>query len=60
MSNSTRNGIGLFVLGIIGVFYITGELFTEFSVGWYTSIGLSLVASSVGLMLLWKKGKDAR
>lgn len=60
ISNNTRIGIGLFILGIIGIFYIADELFAELSVSWYATVLLSLVASSVGLVLLWKKGKRER
>jgi hypothetical protein len=59
-SNSIRNGIGLFVLGIIGIFYIADTLFAELSTAWYATILLSLITSSVGLVLLWKKGKHER
>ncbi len=55
MSITLRIGIGLFVLGIVGFFYIADKLFVELSGLWYSTIIASLIMAAVGLVLLWKE-----
>lgn len=64
MSITLRIGIGLFVLGLVGFFYIADTLFVELSGLWYSTIIASLIVAVVGLALLWKewglKGRKSR
>jgi len=55
MSITLRIGIALFVLGLVGFFYLADKLFVEFSGLWYSTIIVSLVMAAVGLVLLWKE-----
>ena len=55
MSVTLRIGIGLFVLGIVGILYIADKLFVEPSGLWYSTIIVSLIMATVGLVLLWKE-----
>ena len=52
MSKMLKISIGLFVLGIIGLFYIA-DLCVEHSVLWYSVIIVSLILLIVGLIILW-------
>ena len=55
MSVTLRISIALFVLGVVGFFYIADKLFVEFSGLWYSTMIVSLVMAVVGLALLWKE-----
>ncbi|MFC2036112.1 hypothetical protein ACFLUJ_08365 [Chloroflexota bacterium] len=55
MSTTVQIGIGLFVLGIVGFFFIADKLFVELSGLWYSTIVAFLVIAIVGLALLWKE-----
>ncbi len=55
MSRALRIGTGLFVLGIVGLFYIADKLFVQLSGLWYSTIIASLIMAVVGLVLLWKE-----
>ncbi len=52
MSKMLKISIGLFILGMIGLFYIT-DLCVEYSVLWYSVIIVSLILIIVGLIMLW-------
>ncbi len=52
MSKTLKIGIGLFVLGIIGFFYIS-DLYVRNSALWYSVIIVSLIMAIVGLILFW-------
>ena len=55
MSRALRIGIGLFVLGVIGVFYLADELFPSYSGAWNGTVIISLIMAAIGLLLLWKE-----
>ena len=55
MSITVRIGIVLFVLGVVGFFYIADKLFVEPSGPWYSTMIASLIMAAVGLALLWKE-----
>ena len=52
MPKTLKISIGLFILGIIGFFYIS-ELCVEYSIPWYAVMIVSLVMITVGVVLLW-------
>lgn len=60
ITGNIQLGIGLFILGIIGIFYLADKFFMGYSAGWYVTIIVSLVISGTGLVMLWKKGKHER
>ena len=55
MSITVRIGIGLFIVGVVGVFYIADKLFVPHSGFWYSVLITSLIMATVGLGLVWKE-----
>ncbi len=55
MAMTLRIGIVLFVLGVVGIFYIADKFFVEPSGLWYSTIIVSFIMAAVGLALLWKE-----